>query len=157
MDSLRTQAADLKALTHDLEAQIPIKDKQLQDLKEFIAVQHLQPSKVTTQGPDDSTVTSKFTTLRYAIKNLTMVELHGSPFSKPTKTDQRNLFSRMTQTEEDYKVYIGDSTFKSFFFEGVIWTVLIDRLLGSPLSAFLDVKEGVIRDQVYSKLSIRLF
>lgn len=157
LDSLRTQAADLKAKMHDLEAQIPIKDKQLQDLKEFIAVQHLQPVKVTTQGPDDSTVTSKFTTLRYAITNLTMVELHGKPFSKAAKADQKNLFSRLTQTEEDYKEYLEHMTFKSFFFEGVIWTVLIDRLLCSPLSVFQHVEEGVIRDQVYSEFSVQLF
>lgn len=157
LDHLRTQLGDLNAKVHDLEAQISVKNKQLQDLKEFIAVQHLQPSKVTTQGPDDSAVTSKFTTLRYAITSLTMVELHGSPFFKPTKIDQKTLFSRMTETEEDYKLYLGDSTFKSFFFEGVIWTVLIDRLLCSPLSTFQHIEEGVIRNQVYSKFSIRLF
>lgn len=156
LDSLRAQMADLKAKMHDLEAQIPIKDKKLQDLKEFIAVQHLQPSTITPQGPDDSLVTSKFSVLRYAITNLTMVELHGSPFLKQTKTDQRSLFSRLTRTEEDYKDYLGDPSFKSFFFEGVIWTVLIDRLLCCPLTAFQHVQEGIIRDQIYSKSSTRL-
>lgn len=157
LDSLRTQLANLKAKMHDLEAQIPNKNKQLQSLRELIAVKHSQPVKVLTQGPDDSAVTSKFTTLRYAITNLTMVELHGSPFVKPTKTDHKNLFLRLTQSEEDYKQYLGDPTFKSFFFEGVIWTVLIDRLLCCPLSAFQHVEEGVIRDQIYSKFSLGLF
>lgn len=149
--SLRAQMADLKAKMRDLEAQIPIKDKKLHDLKEFIAIQHLQPPTVTLQGPDDSLVTSKFSALRYAIINLTMVELHGSPFLKQTKTDQKNLFSHMTRAEEDYKQYLGDSAFKSFFFEGVIWTVLINRLLCCPLTAFQHVEEGVIRDQIYSE------
>lgn len=132
----------------DLRAQIHIKDRQLQNLKEFIAVQHLQPA--ITQGPDDTAVTSRFSVLRYAITSLTEIELNGHPFFKPTKAEHKNLFSRLTKTEQDYKEYLGGSHgFKRFFFEGVIWTKLIDKLLYSPLSAFLVMKEGLIRRQVY--------
>lgn len=150
---LRAQMDDLKVKMQDLEAKVPIKDQQLENLKQYIAVQYLHPLQVTTQGPDDSAVTSKFSVLRYAITNLAQIELNGHPFCKPTKIDHKNLFKRLTQTEEDYKDYLGDSSgLKAFFFEGVIWTKLIDRLIGSPLSAFLDVNEGVIRDHVYSEL-----
>lgn len=153
MHGLTAQAASLKAKIYDLEAQIPIKDQQLQNLKEFIAVQHLQPA--ATMGPDDSAVTTKFAALKSAITNLALVELNGPPFYKPTRTDHKALFAHLTATEEDYKDYLGDSSgFKAFFFEGVIWTKLIARLLGSPLSAFLDMKESVIRDQVYGMVSI---
>ncbi|KAJ4391812.1 hypothetical protein N0V93_005432 [Gnomoniopsis smithogilvyi] len=155
---LRAQLDDVKAKTHDLEAQVTAKDKQLQKLKDLIAFQSLQPTAmaikseaVTIQGPDDSAVTDKFTALRFAIANLTLAHLNGHPFSKPTKVDHKELFARLTQTEEDYKDYLGASSgFKAFFFEGVIWTKLIDELLSRPMSAFLDVPEGLIRDRAYN-------
>lgn len=148
MDGLRVQVTDLKAKMVNLEAQIPIKDRQLQLLRDYIVAEDHQPE--TKQGPDDSAVTPRFFALRYDITNLTLDLFNGYPFHKPTKADHKAFFARLTATEKDYKEYLdAPNGLKAFFFEGVLWTKLIDRLLSTPLSASLDLNEGAIRDQVY--------
>lgn len=158
------------------EAEILEKDKQLQGkdqhmnemrktidqlcIKSLEDMKRQHPASLI-QGPDDSTITERFVTLRHAITNFASNELKGAPFLKPSKKTHKDLFTKLNGAADDqnYNHYLaptkaGPSMRKDLIFQAVIWTTLHEQLLRNPGVVFCSDWDELqtIKDRANSKI-----